>query len=261
MNYSIATLANTNALDDLKVFLNTIQIFNKDLPDIYLFCDTYIDILNLTYAGKIYKKVTLDTYDGLTRKMMEQMKGVNFRNKWEDFMCEKMKLLEWAHETCERVLFCDSDICFMGPLPVIPEWVTLGLSKHMIRMFDEKRFGTFNGGFVFSGDKGVPEEWSRATYTSRYFEQAALEDLVDKFKTIFFPIQNNYGWWRLLQGEQSVETLKKKWSVKNNIITVEDLPLLSIHTHWKTDDKATRYFNDFVKGFIQNEELLKILDA
>ena len=45
--YSIATLANTNSLDDLKIFLNTLQLFNNILPDVYLYCDTYIDIINL----------------------------------------------------------------------------------------------------------------------------------------------------------------------------------------------------------------------
>ena len=261
MYYSLATLANTKALDDLKVFLNTLQIFNTELPDIYLFCDIYIDIIHLEYKGKLFKKVVLDTYDGLSRPQMEKMKGTVFKTKWEDFMCEKMNLLDWAHETSDRVLFCDSDICFMGQLPEIPNGYELGVSKHEIRSFDEKRFGEFNGGFVFSGSKKIPNAWRKATITSRYFEQAALEDLVSQFNTYYFPIQNNYGWWRLLQGNESVETLKKQWSLKGNVILINNKPLLSIHTHWKTNDKATQYFNDFVSGFIKNERLLNILIA
>jgi hypothetical protein len=170
-----------------------------------------------------------------------------------------MSLLEWAHETCERVLFCDADICFMGPLPEIPNNFELGLSRHEIRTNDEKRFGVFNAGFVFSGNKTIPSFWRNATNSSRFFEQAALEDLEKHFKTYYFPIQNNYGWWRLLQGKESIENLKNRWSLKDNIIYVDNKPLLSIHTHFNTTDSSTNYFNNFVKTFIKNDELKKIL--
>ena len=266
-SYAIATLANTNCLDDLKIFLQTLQLFNDTLPDIYLYCDTYIDIIDLTqfYKGRIYKKVALDEYDKLTREQMEKTKGTIFKTQWEDFMCEKMNLLEWTHshehETSDRVLLCDSDICFMGPLPSIPDKYELGLSRHEIRTFDEIRFGLYNGGFVFSGSKDIPKRWREATHTSRYFEQAALEDLTKDFKPYFFPIQNNYGWWRLLQGKQSIDILKNTWSIKENIIHVEGNPLLSIHTHFKTKDLATNLFNNFVKSFIKNEKLKGIISA
>jgi hypothetical protein len=258
MNYSIATLANTNALNDLKVFLYTLQFFNKTLPDIYLYCDTYIDIINLEYKGNLYKKVSLDEYDGLSREQMEKTKGKIFKTQWEDFMCEKMNLLEWSHITSDRVLFCDSDICFMGPLLNIPDNCELGLSRHEIRTFDEIRFGLYNGGFVFSGNKDIPIRWREATHTSRYFEQAALEDLTKYFKTYFFPIQNNYGWWRLLQGKESVDKLKLKFNVKNNIIYYDNKPLLSIHTHFKSNDIATNFFNNFILNLLKQTNI-KIL--
>ena len=53
----------------------------------------------------------------------------------------------------------------------------------------------------------------------------------------------------------SEEVLKKKWSIKRTAnssgIAVEGEPLLSVHTHWKTDDLATRYFNKFIKDYLQ----------
>ena len=261
-SYAIATLANTNCLDDLKIFLQTLQLFNDTLPDIYLYCDTYIDIIDLTqfYKGRIYKKNALDDYDGLTRGQMEKTKGNIFKTRFDDFVCEKMNLLEWAHESSDKVLFCDADICFMGPLPSIPDKYELGLSRHEIRTFDEIRFGIYNAGFVFSGNKDIPKRWREATYTSRFFEQAALENLTKEFTTYFFPIQNNYGWWRLLQGKESIDSLKKSWILKDNTIYIVDTPLLSIHTHWKTEDKATNYFNSFVMEFIKNEKLKGILN-
>ena len=164
-----------------------------------------------------------------------------------------MNLLEWAHEENDKVLMCDADICFMNTLPSVPENTLLGLSPHFIRESDEQRFGKYNGGFVYSASKDIPDAWRKATFTSRYFEQAALEDLTCLFKTDECPIQNNYGWWRLLQGSESITMIQKKWSINRKDgcgICVEGLPLFSIHTHWDTDDRATQYFNKFIMDYL-----------
>lgn len=257
--YSVATLANKNALQDLKVFLFTLQLWNEtDLPTIYVYCDKsiskFLDTQNL-YTGTIHKRIALDNYDNLTRKQMERMPGKEFKTLWEDLMCEKMNLLDWVHENESSVLFCDADICFLGPLPMVPNTYILGLSDHEICTHDTNKFGVYNGGFVFSANKDIPSTWRNATHSSRYFEQAALEDLKEKYSTYKFSTQNNYGWWRLLQGNESMETLKKSWGIKRNItssgITVYGEPLLSIHTHWNTNDVATKYFNNFVLGFLE----------
>ena len=263
--YAIATLANNKALDDLKVFLFSLQLYNENnLPTLYIYCDTSINTFLETqtlYKGAIHKKVVLDTYNGLIRSQMEKLPGENYENRWVDLMCEKMNLLEWAHTLEKSVLFCDADICFLGALPEIDDSVQVGLSRHYIRSSDEAKFGTYNGGFVFSSSNTMIELWKTATKSSRYYEQAALEELCNTYEIYEFPIQNNYGWWRLLQGNESIEILKGQWSIKRNNtssgICVQGLPLLSIHTHWKTNDSATNYFNDFVLTFL---EKLKSVD-
>jgi len=89
------------------------------------------------------------------------------------------------------------------------------------------------------------------------------EDLVKEFCESYFVFPNtiNYGWWRLLQGKESIQILKSKWSIKREQncsgICIETQPLLSIHTHFKTNDMSTILFNDFVKGFL---EKLKSVD-
>ena len=263
--YAIATLANNNALDDLKVFLFSLQLYNENnLPDVYIYCDTQINTFLETqtlYKGIIHKKVVLDMYNGFTRAQMEKMSGKNYENKWVDLMCEKMNLLEWVYTVEKRVLFCDADICFLGGLPNIDDSVEVGLSRHFIRNRDEVKFGIYNGGFVFSSSNTMIDLWKTATKSSRYFEQAALEELCTKYTIYEFPIQNNYGWWRLLQGNESIEILKGQWSIKRNNtssgICVQGMPLLSIHTHWKTNDISIKYFNDYVLTYL---EKLKSVD-
>jgi hypothetical protein len=257
--YAVATLANAKALDDLKVFLFTLQLWNENkLPNLYIYCDTIINNFLETqklYKGKLFTKVTLDKYNGFSRNQMEKMPGETYENRWVDLMCEKMNLLDWAHKSEEKILFCDADICFLGALPEVPDTTQLGLSRHFIRTRDEAKFGIYNGGFVYSASSDIVLLWKTATHLSRYYEQAALEELCKDFQIYEFPIQNNYGWWRLLQGNESVENLKSRWRIKRNElcsgICVEEHNLLSVHTHWKTEDRATQIFNSFVLQFLE----------
>jgi hypothetical protein len=257
--YAVATLANAKVLDDLKVFLFTLQLWNENqLPNLYIYCDTFINNFlenQKLYKGKLFTKVALDKYNGLSRIQMEKMPGEMYENRWVDLMCEKMNLLQWAHKSEEKILFCDADICFLGVLPEVPDTTQLGLSRHFIRRHDEAKFGTYNGGFVYSASSDIVELWKTATHLSRYYEQAALEELCKDFKVYEFPIQNNYGWWRLLQGTDSVENLKSRWRIRRNEfcsgISVEDNNLLSVHTHWRTEDRATESFNSFVLQFLE----------
>ena len=75
---SICTLANEFAIQDLQLFFSTIELWNTNLPDIYLFCDTKVSSwLSETkrYKGNLYTKEALNRYSGLSRKDMEQRRG------------------------------------------------------------------------------------------------------------------------------------------------------------------------------------------
>ena len=258
--YALATLANKNALDDLKVFFFSLQLWNDTLPNIYIYCDSEIEkYLKTTnpYKGNIKYKNVLDCYSGLNRKSMEKIPGVNFNTLFHDFVIEKTYLMDWVFNFEESILFCDADICFMGPLSEIDNSIKLGVSHHNIRSYDEEKYGIYNAGFLYASDKTIPTLWRELSKTSHFFEQACIENLVKEFSTSYFIFPNtiNYGWWRLLQGKESIEVLKYKWTFKREAnscgILVEGSPLLSIHTHWKTNDKSTKYFNDFVLTYLE----------
>ena len=257
--YALATLANKSALHDLNVLLFTLQLWNSSsLPNLYIYCDSFIEsylINSKPYKGKLLIKNALDSYTNYNRSQMEKIKGREFSTLFGDFVCEKMSLLNWVFTQEKEVLFCDADICFLGSLPTINTDKQFILSKHEIREFDEKRFGIYNAGFLYLKDSSIPDKWKEFSKKSNFFEQLSLEDLTEIYSFETFTIQNNYGWWRLLQGKESEEVLKKKWSIKRTTnssgIAVEGESLLSVHTHWKTDDLATRYFNKFIKDYLQ----------
>ena len=261
----IATLANKNAIQDLDIFLFSLNLWNNlSSTKIYIFCDTYIAqwVISAYPLLQIKTIVTLDKYDGLNRQQMEKMKGQNFTTVWGDLMGEKNLLLEWIfinnpkEATTSGIFLMDSDICFLGPLPTLPAGTEFALSPHHIRPQDIVKFGFYNGGFLWTNSSQIPQLWSSATLISRYFEQAALEDVAVPYRknnTFYeFPITTNYGWWRLFQGKEPAETLQKKWSIHEGDLCIDGAPLASIHTHWyEKTDRATLAFNQFVLRFLR----------
>jgi len=259
---TIATLATGPAIGDLRILLATLALFNVNPPTVYLYCDSLVAGMAaaLKYPGKLHIQNVLDQYSTYERRAMESMPGKVFKTLWVDFMTEKINLLRWAlKDVSGGVLFCDADICFTGPLPAIPTSATVALSPHMIAEKDEQRFGRYNGGFAWFSAVSYLDVWWNACATARYYEQSALEDVAahvlekeGEDALYEFPKTQNYGWWRLWQGKQSSQELLKEWSIhrgkskESSGLCVEGIPLGSIHTHFQTNDMATRQFNAMV---------------
>lgn len=255
---SIATLVNENAIEDLKLLLFSLELWNDPAPSVYIFCDSKSEklIQNIPYKGRVFLKTSLNQYTGLSRAVMEKMSGKHYANLFADFTAEKTFLMEWAiTESKGGILFCDADICHMAKLPTIPEKTKLALSPHFIRQYDAEKYGYYNAGYLYIEDLAIAKRWRDLCQTSSFFEQKCLEDLVhsvEKSEFYEFPIQVNYGWWRLWQGVQSPENLQKEWSFlrkgdSDSGICVQGIPLQSIHTHFsEKKDMATYEYNQFI---------------
>jgi len=208
----LAILANTQAIPDLEVFFTSLQLWNTDLPPIYMYCcSKTLDYLDKKqpYKGPLVCRVMLDSYSTLTRAQMERLPSVEgLSNLFHDFTQEKCSLVEWAYKHIpedkkeQGVLFCDADICWLGSLPCIPKGKQLGLSPHMIRKEDEALYGEYNAGFIWTNQSAFSTLWKQACKSSRFFEQAALEVLADNTSNQelhLFGEEINYGWWRMYQ--------------------------------------------------------------
>lgn len=274
----IATLATGSAIEDLRILLGSLAIFNAIPPTVYLFCDsaTVTKVRALKYPGRLVTNEVLEAYAGLTRKEMERMPstGGTYPNLWFQFMAEKLNLLDWVFATEPRlaaevgVLFCDADICFCAPLPLVPGGTVIGLSPHMIRSVDEARYGAYNGGFLWMSDGSLVDTWRRACVSDpRFFEQACLETVAAEVVRVTgavglytFPVTQNYGWWRLWQGRESAEQLKQTWTMNRKVmetasgILIGGEPLGSIHTHFVgpgAADYSTRAYNEWVLTWLK----------
>jgi len=256
---TIATLATGVVIEDLRVLLKSLEIFNVKPPTVYLLCDAAVNkaLPRLKYAGRLVVKEGLNEYAGLNRAAMEALPGKNYSTLFFDFTMEKVQLLKWVLQNESEVLFCDADICFLAPLPEIPVNSLVALSPHMIRGGDEAKYGKYIAGFMWFANMDAVVLWEKACAKSRFFEQAALEDVAVAFdhSLHLFPVTQNYGWWRLWQGEESPQALLKKWSVKRQPMTagisIEGATLGSVHTHFcEKKDPATTQVNQLVTGML-----------
>jgi hypothetical protein len=249
---SIATLVNEFAIDDLKVLLFTLELWNPRAPSVYIYADSKSvpRIKEIKYAGSVViKEDALNAYTGMNRRTMESLRDIRGKTVFAQFTEEKTTLMEWALSIEPGgVLFCDADICHLGPLPQIPDDVELALSPHMIRKSDTDRYGIYNAGFLWFKSPAIAVRWRELCATSRFFEQACLEELAVDYRLYQFPIQVNYGWWRLWQGSQS-----PSYSRQTGVFTAWARQLLaSLSSLSKTAYQRSFHFSLFIHTGARN---------
>jgi hypothetical protein len=257
----IATIATgVKSVTELQLLLHTLEQWEPS-AEVFVFTDTpTARIINAVKSRIRYTvRVGLDAYSGLTRKDMEARSGTKYATLWHEFMMEKATIMEWvfsirpeAKET--GVWFLDADICLLAPLPTIPTGSHVALSPHYIRPVDEGRYGRFNGGFLWMRDEALLDVWRKATYESRFYEQAALEAVGNAVITeerVEFPIQDNFGWWRYLQSSDAPPVIQGRFGYNRASVgcglTYEGHVLRSLHTHW--DEKSE--FNAWIRGKLE----------
>jgi len=237
---SISTLTNKNGIFDLNILLNSLAKYHKDIP-VFIACDTevknYFEKNN--YGLTLYFETILDKYSDMNRQQMES-KGI-----WLDFMLEKETILRRAMSTYSNSLFLDADICLLDSLPNIDFSKDVILCRHYIQEDNEQKYGHFNGGYFFVNNFKFLD-WFRTTTKTRshYFEQQTLDYTHEEFNVGYFPIQNNFGWWRLFECDNTNERIGK-FKMNNGFIFYDNSRLKSIHTHFS--DMANSYNGNFNK--------------
>ena len=137
-------------------------------------------------------QVTLDKYDNKNRQQMVHARI------WDEFQMQKAIVIKLALEMSEDTLFLDSDIVFFKPINCIDKTKDIGVSPHYIKKSNTDEVGFYNGGCLWTKNKNVPIDWVEFTKTSRYHDQASLEDLVKKYTYQEFGEEINVMPWRLL---------------------------------------------------------------
>ena len=247
---SFCTFATKGAYKDLRLLLHSLELYHQDIP-IFILCDKWVNdkIDEDEYNLKIYKRVELEKYTNMNRKIMEET------NIFREFLYKKLDTIEYALEINENTLFLDCDIILLNKMDLlIDKKYDVGLSPHHILEESEKMFGKYNVGFVYINNKTILSYWRNLMKKNiGYYEQGALDYFEEDFKVFKFDDSYNYGWWRLFQCINPQERL--------NLFTIDDTiyyefnTLKCIHTHlYEKNDQQTIQFNKLILQMLEKIE-------
>ena len=237
---SFCTICTKKCIHELKSLLSSISLYHN-LATVYIICDNPSrEALETTFSKSLncIWYVELDKYSNLSRSEMTRM------NIWSYFQMYKATAIEYSLKHSPDTLFVDSDVIFLGPVNCIDDTKDLGVSIGYINQETIDKVGYYNGGFIWTKNTTMPNRWRHYTKTSRYFDQASIEDLVKEYTTFIFPEQYNFQPWRFIVGEESSNQIESHFNVINNTILYKEQPLQSIHTHF--DDQRFYSINQFL---------------
>ena len=221
---SFCTVCTKNCVDELIGFLLSLSVHHKN-EKVYVMCDsiTKKTIKNITPYPKldIVWLTTLNKYSDYDRNEMVKM-GI-----WGEFQMAKADVIEEALKIETDTLFLDSDTIILDEINDILPNRELGVSLQFIQQKNVDETGYYNGGMLWTNQKSLPYKWREFTKTSRYFDQASIEDLVKIYDTYEFDDNYNIQTWRFILGLEPGHIIASYFSVKNRKLLYKNKPKIS----------------------------------
>ena len=182
---------------------------------------------------------------------------------WSDFQMQKAEIIRLALKNEPDTLFLDADMLILDVIDDIDVSKQIGVSPHFMMKKKTKGAGYYNGGMLWTNQKSLPDNWIKFTKTSRYYDQASIEDLVKIYDKFEFDENYNIGWWRWKIDQN--EKLKNNFTISKNKnqILYKKKPCKILHTHF---NRKSNNFNRINKLFIclfhksKNYKLLMIIE-
>jgi len=252
---SFSTICTSNCAFELVGLLLSLSIFHTN-ETIYILSDSktkkMIDEMTPRPKLKIKWFIELDKYDEMDRQTMTK-NGV-----WAEFQMGKAKIINYALKEEKDTLFLDSDIIITGNIDNIDTSKNIGVSPQFISQEHIDKTGYYNGGVLWTNHKNVPNDWIDFTEKSRYFDQASIETLVQKYSHFEFGENYNLQCWRYyLSPEGSQNISQNITSVPNDTVYYKSQPLKFIHTHFL--DQRFKLFNNTIIQHLNHAKMYKIL--
>lgn len=202
----------------------------------------------------------LDAYNlSMSRKQMEKA------GTWGDFQMGKARIIEVALRDGNDTIFLDADVILLSPI-TLPKGALnaqLGVSPHYINSKTTGQYGIYNGGMLWTNQYSLGQAWVNATRTSRFYDQAAIEDLVQRYVAFDFGEETNVGWWRPRFGAGGSLSFKKHLRLdKMGYLTYKNQTVTSLHAHFVTKDCCSKDFADLITQVIaQSPQYRNLLAA
>ena len=252
---SFSCICTSNCAFELIGLLLSLSVYHPN-EKMYILCDKktkeIIDIMTPQPKLQIKWFIELDEYDGMNRTMMEK-KGI-----WGKFQMSKATVIAKALEFELDTLFLDGDIIITDLIDDIDASKDLGVSPQFIKKEHLERTGYYNGGMLWTKNKDVPTDWIEFTKTSRYFDQASIDDLTKKYTYFEFGDNYNLQCWRFIYSQESPQQIANHiTSLPNDKLYYKKKPLKFVHTHFLNKHWDT--FNNLIINHLKNAKMYKIL--
>ena len=251
---SFSTICTSNCAFELCGLLLSLSIFHPN-EKIYVLCDKktkkYIDELTPTPKLDIVWFIELDMYDNMNT---EQMKS---KGLWSDFQMKKAEVISYALKKEPDTLFLDSDMIITDTIDDVDNTKDIGVSPQLINLEDQRKYGFYNGGMLWTRSTQVPNDWIEFTKKSRYYDQASIEDLVYKYSYFEFGDNYNLQTWRYILSPEGSDKIASYLSHTNGIVYYKDKPLKIIHTHLRNN--LFQKFNQILINHFSEAKMYKIL--
>ena len=190
---SIATVSTIEMYKELLLFLKSLRRFHPTIP-------VYI-ITSCTVKSKLQKDNLIDAYTTIVDTIKDNMdvKHENVADYKTERVIQKTASIHSALDNHKNVLFADCDQFFIAPISFqVPENKEIGISRHMIMKSVEQSTGLYNSGFVFTTTRKLCKRWIEIQQLKNFkFEQLCIQEIAKEFSFFEFPIQYNFGWWRI----------------------------------------------------------------
>lgn len=253
---SFCTICTYNCSFELVGLLLSLSVYHTN-EKIYIMSDSktikYIKSITPQPKLEIIWFNELDKYDNMDRNKMTQL-GI-----WSDFQMSKAKIIKKTLQYENDTLFLDSDIIITNVIDGIDFDKDIGVSPQFITIEHINNTGYYNGGMLWTKNKNIPDDWIKFTKTSRFYDQASIEDLVKKYSYFEFDDNYNLHCFRYLlspEGSNKIASYISSNATTHNIY-YKNKPLKFIHTHFL--DKRFLKFNNIIINHLKNAKNYKIL--
>ena len=238
---SFCFICTNSSFYELQGMLLSLSLYHSN-ASVYGLVDTKTknNIDNIMYLLKLNLKlyVTLDKYSDKDRRIMEG-EGI-----FKEFLLNKAEVMKLALKENNDTMLLDCDIVFFKAINNIDKKKELALSPHYIKKENVDEVGYYNIGVLWTKNIEVVNDWIFYTKTSRYFEQASLEDLAKKYSFQEFGKEINFMPWRVLLADNPKDVINSI-NINNNEINIDNKPIVFLHTHFH-DRRFAQVNNIFI---------------
>ena len=253
---SFCTICTHSAAFELTGLLLSLSVYHPNSP-IIVVCDARTKYMmdSITPSPKLDIKwvIMLNKYSDLNRSTMEQH-GI-----WAEFQMFKAAAIQQALLQYSDTLFLDSDIIVTGVISSIDKSKDIGVSPHYMKKEATDKYGYYNGGMLWTKHPDVPKDWMEFTKTSRFYDQASIEDLAQKYSHFCFGENYNIQGWRIYHHPEGPEAFLQQFSndPKLQKVFYKNAQVKCIHTHLR--DKTFGQFNNLLFQQFQMAKMYKVV--